>query len=270
MSRGAEIRLGTSAFTAAGWEGVFYPAGMDSRDYLAHYAGQFDAVEVDSTFYRIPSPATTRRWHTQTPENFLFAAKVPQTITHENVLVDSEAELKKFLAAMDPLGEKLGPLLFQFPYFNKRAFASAEDFLKRLAPFVKKLPKGYRFAVEVRNKNWLVPAFLEVLRERGVALALIDHPWMPRIGELLGRTDPITAEFTYIRWLGDRKGIEERTKSWDKTIVDRRRELEEWVEACRKFNQRNIAIFAFANNHYAGHAPATVRLFWDLWKKQGI
>ena len=91
---------------------------------------------------------------------------------------------------------------------------------------------------------------------------------MPRPQEWLARGDPITAAFTYVRWLGDRKGIEERTKSWDKTIVNRRSELEEWVEACRKFNQRNIAIFTYANNHYAGHAPATVRLFWELWKKK--
>ena len=91
---------------------------------------------------------------------------------------------------------------------------------------------------------------------------------MPRPKEWIGQGDPITSDFTYIRWLGDRKSIEERTKSWDKVIVDRHQELEEWVEACQHFNQRNIAIFGFANNHYAGHAPATVRLFWDLWRKE--
>jgi uncharacterized protein YecE (DUF72 family) len=64
-------------------------------------------------------------------------------------------------------------------------------------------------------------------------------------------------------------GIEEQTKTWDKTIIDGQSDLEEWVEACRKFNQRSIATFAFANNHYAGYAPATVRLFWELWRKKG-
>jgi len=83
-----------------------------------------------------------------------------------------------------------------------------------------------------------------VLRQRGMALALIDHPWMPRPTEILAKGDPITAEFTYIRWLGDRKGIEEESKSWDKTIVNRRRELEEWVEVCRNFNQRRISILS--------------------------
>jgi len=262
------LRLGTSAFTAAGWAGSFYPANLKPAEYLGYYAQHFDTVEVDSTFYRIPSASMVKNWSARTPQGFLFAAKFPQTITHEKVLEDCNAEVRGFLSTMDLLGEKLGPLLIQFPYFNKKVFPSVKDFLLRLKPFLAKLPKGQRFAVEVRNKNWLGAELYDVLRQRGVALALIDHPWMPRPTEILAKGDPITADFTYIRWLGDRKGIEEETKSWDWTIVDRRRELEEWVEVCRKFNQRRISILAFANNHYAGHAPATVRLLWELWREK--
>lgn len=262
------MRLGTSAFTAAGWPGTFYPDGLKPADYLSYYAQHFDTVEVDSTFYRIPSLSTVRGWHAKTPKGFVFAAKVPQVITHEKVLVDCDAEMKKFLATMDCLGEKLGPLLFQFGYFNKKAFASVGDFLGRLVPFMKKLPKGYRFAVEVRNKNWVDARLVAALRERGVALALVDHAWMPRPSELLERVDPVTADFTYIRWLGDRKGIEEKTKTWDSVIVDRRDELREWVNVCYKLNARGIAIFAYANNHYAGHAPATVRMFREIWERR--
>ncbi len=79
------------------------------------------------------------------------------------------------------------------------------DFLARLRPFLKKLPKGHKFAVEIRNKNWLVPQFVETLRERGVALALIDQSWMPRPAQWFEKFDPITATFAYARWLGDRK-----------------------------------------------------------------
>ncbi len=268
MKQAADIRVGTSAFTAAGWPGTFYPDGLPAAEYLSHYAQHFDTVEVDSTYYRIPSEAMVRNWYARTPEGFLFTAKAPQTITHENVLVDCEDDLARFLEVMGGLREKLGPILFQFPYFNRQKFAKVDAFLERLAPFLAQLPKKQRFALEIRNKNWLVPSLLDLLRKHRVALALIDHPWMPRPTEILARMDPITSDFTYIRWLGDRKGIEEETKTWDKTIVNRKRELEEWVEACRKFNQRHIAIFAFANNHYAGHAPATVRLFWELWKKK--
>ncbi|HLG13432.1 MAG TPA: DUF72 domain-containing protein [Blastocatellia bacterium] len=261
----AALRLGTCAFTAAGWGGTFYPPGIKSADYLSHYARHFDTVEVDSTFYGVPSAATTRNWYAQTPAGFLFAAKAPQTITHERCMVGCDPELKEFLSAMEPLGDKLGPLLFQFPYYSRRAFNSADEFIKLLAPFVKKLPAGYRFAVEIRNRWWIEPKLLDVLRERAIALALIDHPWMPRPAELLDGIDPVTSDFTYIRWLGDRKGIEEITKSWDKVVVDRKRELEEWVEACRGFAKRSLRIFGYANNHYAGNGPSTVRLIWELW-----
>ena len=262
------ILLGTSAFTAAGWAGSFYPKGMKPAEYLTYYATKFDTVEVDSTFYRTPSVSTVRGWYAKTPKGFNIAAKVPQVITHEKVLKDCETEFKTFLNAMEALGEKLGPLLFQFGYFNKKAFIGVNDFLARLVPFMKKLPKGQKFAVEIRNKNWLVPQFVEVLRERSVALALVDHVWMPRPSALFDKFDPITADFTYIRWLGDRKGIEERTKTWDRVILDRSGELSEWVEILRKVHKRKIQIFAYANNHYAGNAPSTVELFQDLWKSR--
>jgi uncharacterized protein YecE (DUF72 family) len=266
MTNLKRLRIGTSAFTAAGWEGTFYPAGMKPADYLSYYAQQFDAVEVDSTYYRTPSLPIVRGWYEKTPKGFLFCAKVPGEITHEKVLTDCDTEFKKFVDVMDALGEKLGALLLQFPYFNKKAFSSVDGFLERLAPVLKKLPEGYRFALETRNKNWLTPKFLDLLRKHSVALALIDHPWMPRPRQILAQMDPITADFTYIRWLGDRKGIEEQTKTWDKTIVDRRPELMEWVKAIRGFQQRKIQILAFANNHYAGHAPATIHQFMELWK----
>jgi uncharacterized protein YecE (DUF72 family) len=267
------IRLGTSAFTAAGWEGSFYPEGTKPADYLSYYAQRFDTVEVDSTYYRTPALATVKQWYKRTPAGFLFAAKVPQKITHEKVLVDCDQDLAEFLRVMDALGEKLGPLLFQFPYFNKKAFVGVNDFLGRLVPFLKKLPKGYKFAVEIRNKNWLLPQLIEALRSRGVALALIDQAWMPRPAQWFEKFDPITAEFTYVRWLGDRKGIEEQTKTWEKVIVDRKRELSEWVEILGKVAKRKIQIFAYANNHYAGYGPGTVEMFRGLWNatnKQGL
>jgi uncharacterized protein YecE (DUF72 family) len=264
----AELRIGTSAFTAAGWESTFYPPGMKPADYLTYYATKFNAVEVDSTFYRTPSKATVQGWDKKTPPGFLFAAKVPQVITHEKVLVNCDPEFKEFVDVMDNLGDKLGPLLLQFGYFNKKAFVGVNDFLARLRPFLKILPKGHKFAVEIRNKNWLVPQFVETLRERGVALALIDQSWMPRPAEWFEKFDPITADFTYVRWLGDRKGIEEQTKTWDKTIVDRRADLSEWAEILGKVHKRRIQILAFANNHYAGYGPGTVEQFRELWRKQ--
>jgi uncharacterized protein YecE (DUF72 family) len=262
------LYIGTSAFTAKGWEAAFYPPGMKPADYLSYYATKFDTVEVDSTFYRTPSKATVQGWDNKTPKDFVFAAKVPQVITHEKGLVDCDVEFKQFVQTMDLLGDKLGPLLLQFGYFNKKAFVGVNDFLARLRPFLKKLPKDQKIAVEIRNKNWLVPQFVEALRERGVALALIDQSWMPRPAQWFEKLDPITGDFTYVRWLGDRKGIEAQTKLWDKVIVDRRAELSQWAEILGKVHKRKIQIFAYANNHYAGYGPATVEMFQDLWRRE--
>ena len=263
----ADIRIGTSAFTAAGWAGSFYPKGMKSTDYLSFYATRFDAVELDNTFYATPAVSTVKGWYAKTTAKFLFALKAPQEITHERVLVDAEPILKEFLHVTEHLGEKRGPILFQFQYFNKKAFATPADFLARLKPFIEKLPSEPRFALEIRNKTWLGPALYDLLRKHNIALALIDHPWMPRPGDWFAKGDAITTDFIYIRWLGDRKAIEELTKTWDTTIVDRTRDLQDWVEACRNFLKRKIRVFAFANNHYAGHAPATLHLFTELMEK---
>src|ERR1019366_1822226 len=123
----ASLYIGTSAFTAAGWEGSFYPEGTRPADFLRYFAQHFNSVEIDSTFYRIPSESTVQGWAKKTPEGFVFAAKVPQVITHEKVLVDCDAEFKQSVDVMELLGEKLGPLLLQFGYFNKKAFVGIND-----------------------------------------------------------------------------------------------------------------------------------------------
>jgi uncharacterized protein YecE (DUF72 family) len=259
----AGIHLGTSSFTAAGWESSFYPAGMKPAEYLTYYATKFDTVEVDSTFYRAPSASTVEGWARKTPDNFIFAVKVPQAITHEKILADCEAEFMEFVHTMDILREKLGPVLLQFPYFNRSVFTSGAQFIGRLKPFLEKLPKDHKFAIEIRNKNWLDAAFAQLLRDHGVALALQDQSWMPLPSAY--KFDPITADWTYIRWLGDRKDIENITKTWDKVVLDRTGQLISWVDFCHQILKRGVTIFAYANNHYAGHAPATIKLFRELW-----
>jgi uncharacterized protein YecE (DUF72 family) len=262
------LRLGTSSFTAEGWEKTFYPKGTQALDYLSYYATQFDTLEVDGTYYRIPAASTVNGRYAKTPENFLFALKTPQEITHERVMVDADSTMTEFLRVTEPLGEKLGVILLQFSYFNQKAFAGPAEFLTRLNVFLEKLPTDRRFAVEVRNKYWLAPPLYDLLRKHNAALALIDHPWMPRPKEWFAKGDAVTTDFTYIRWLGDRKGIEELTKTWEKTIVDRTGDLQDWVEACRNFMKRKIRVFAFANNHYGGYAPDTLRLFEKLMEKK--
>jgi uncharacterized protein YecE (DUF72 family) len=261
------ILLGTSSFTATGWQGSFYPKGMRPADYLTFYAEHFHTVEVDSTFYACPTPRTVSNWAARTPEGFIFSLKVPQTITHDKVLVDCDAELSEFLETMDILGPKLGPIVFQFPLFQRNVLRDRHEFMDRLIPFLKKLPNR-KFTIEIRNRSWLNAEFANLLRDHGIALVLQDRSWMPNPSEL--NFDPITAEWTYIRWLGDRRAIEEQTTTWDKTIVDRSAELRSWVDYCYQIKKRGVLIYAYANNHFSGYAPGTIEQFRNLWRGKGL
>jgi len=262
------LLLGTSSWSSKDWDGVFYPAGMAPSDYLAHYASRFRTVEVDATFYRAPSVSMTERWRRLLPEGFLLAAKVPQAITHEKGLEDCDREIKAFVEVMDLLEDRLGPLLFQFPYYKKGSGTTLETFLPRLERMLPLLPSDHMFAVEIRNKTWLKPPLMDLLRKYGIALALIDHPWMPRAGEYLEDADPVTAPFCYVRWLGDRYKIEEQTKTWEKAIIDRTREMRAWVPVVKKLLGRATRVFGYFNNHYAGHAPASIELFERVFKEK--
>jgi Uncharacterized conserved protein len=260
------LRIGTCSFTAPGWERAFYPPGLPASEQLSYYATQFDTLEIDSTFYRSPSRSTVENWARRTPAGFTFALKMPRAITHDKVLVECDAGLAQFLSVAEALREKLGPILIQFPYFNKSVFDGPQAFVQRLGPFLQALPSGFRFAVEIRNQWWL-PAVRSLLADHGVPLALIDHPWMPRPSELERRVDPVTGPFTYVRLLGDRKGIEEQTKVFEKVVVDRRREIDEWVSLCRRLRHRGVDLYVYINNHYSGFAPANIRDFVDAWNR---
>jgi uncharacterized protein YecE (DUF72 family) len=258
------LRLGTSSWSAPSWVGVFYPVGTRPADFLSHYAERYDSVEIDSTFYRVPTASMIKKWEAATPASFHFAAKVPQVITHEKVLVDCQQEILEFIKAMEGLGNKLGPLLLQFPYFNKSAFASSGQFFQRLSVFLKGLPRPFRWAVEIRNKSWLTPELYSILREHQVACALVDQAWMPPVQQVLRDDSPLTAEFSYVRWLGDLKGIEQITSSWDKVVVDRAADLQRWVEPIRHILAEGKVVYGFFNNHYSGHAPASLDMFRQM------
>jgi len=262
------LLLGSCSFTAEGWEKTFYPPGLKKTGYLSFYAEQFKSVEVDSTFYRIPSEKTVRGWFEQTPEDFVFACKVPQSITHESCLVDCDDQLCAFFTVMSWLAQKLGPMLFQFPYFNKKVFPRPQEFLERLRAFLPKLPKDFQFALEIRNKAWVGPELLDLLRQHKVAFTLIDHPWMSRPSELMRHGDVVTSEFVYVRLLGDRYLMEEVTKIWDKTVVDRRRELMEWTAVVDSLLSRDLKVYTYVNNHFAGHSPETIRQFLEMLRQR--
>jgi uncharacterized protein YecE (DUF72 family) len=267
MALPENLYVGTSSWSSTDWVGPFYPANLKPSEFISAYARRFRAVEIDSTYYSIPARSVVAGWKEKTPPGFIFAAKFPSVITHEKVLKDCQAETTAFLDTMELLGDRLGPLLLQFPYFNRNAFTSREPFDKLLRPFLKSLPKGFQFALEIRNKNWISWDFLELLREHQVAFALVAQAWMPRIDTLAKALDLVTADFCYARFIGDRKGIENKTKKWDRLIEDKSAEMRLWADELKTIVAKGVRTYAFFNNHYAGFAPGSVKLFEDLWEQ---
>lgn len=261
------LRVGTSSWSSSDWVGPFYPPNLNPGRFIEAYARHFNVVEIDSTYYSIPPPRIVQSWRDKTPPGFIYTAKVPGLITHEKVLRDCQAEFTQFLNIMEALGDRLGPLLLQFPYFNRNAFPSREPFEKLLRPFLASLPKDFQFALEIRNKNWISWDFLELLREHSVAFALVAHAWMPRIDTLAKALDLVTADFAYVRFIGDRKRIEGKTKRFDKLIEDKTEELSIWVDELKKIVNKGVKTHAFFNNHYAGFAPGSIKQFDDLWNQ---
>ena len=173
-------------------KGPLYPEGLPVGSRLAEYARHYATVEIDSTFYGTPRRSTVERWREISPEGFRFAAKFPQEITHDKDLVGTDELTRTFVDTMRLLLDRLGPLLVQLPpSFSVEGMGVLEDFLSTL-------PEGVRYAVEVRHRSWLGSDLPGLLREHGVALTLIDYPRMPRM-------EDATADFVYIRWLGDRR-----------------------------------------------------------------
>ena len=262
-----KLYIGTVSWSKSDWVGSFYPTSLKPFQFLQHYAGAFRTVEIDSTFYRIPPRSMVTGWRDRTPDGFVFAAKIPRVITHQKILRDCQKELSAFLQTMETLGDKLGPLLLQFPYFNKNTFASREQFDKLLRPFLDALPKGFQFSVEIRNKNWISWDFLELLRERSVGFTLLAQAWMPPIDTLAKALDLVTGDFCYVRFMGDRKEQENKTEKFDKLQDDKTDEMTIWAGELRKIVAQGSKTYAFFSNYYAGYGPGSAKLFEELWNK---
>ena len=253
------IWIGCSGWSYGDWVGPFYPEGMDSSEYLSWYADRFPIVEVDSSFYRVPSKGLVQGWREKTPAGFRFALKVPQGITHLKQLRGCEAEVDEFVSAIWPLGEKLAFALLQLGYFNRGAFATLADFLEVLDPFLAHWPhRKVPLAVEVRNPRWVGPQLTEVLHNHGAVLTLTEQTWMPRPSKVAELVDPVTGPLGFVRLLGDRESIEKVTTTWDRTVVDRSADLAETAEVIRSMAER-VPVAVLIANHYAGHSPSTAR-----------
>lgn len=243
------IKIGTSGFYYKDWVGNFYPQFCPHADFLRFYSSQFKTVEIDATFYRLPTEAMVKKWVCCSPKHFVFSAKFPRMVTHEGTIESRIETASAFVNVMKQMGPKLGPLLLQFPYSFK------PDSISLFRDIIRNLPGQCRIAVEVRNKSWLkVDSFLQELADKNAALVMIDHPWMPKV-------NISTADFHYLRFLGDRKQIPD---DFSYVRFDRENDLSYWVKLITGRENSSQKVYSYFNNHYSGHSPTTANLFIDL------
>jgi uncharacterized protein YecE (DUF72 family) len=225
------VRIGTSGWNYRDWRGRLYPERLPARRWLEHYATVFDTVEVNATFYRLPTEATVARWAEQTPRSFLFAVKGSRYLTHVKRLAQASDGLERFLSVLDPLRRagKLGPILWQLPATFHR-----DD--GRLAAFLDELPNG-RQCVEFRHPSWFAKDVLALLAERRVALVIADHPERPF------QSTKLTTDWTYVRFHRGRAP----TGDYSRAELDRwRRRIAAW--------RSHAQVLAYFNNDWNGYA----------------
>lgn len=239
--------LGTMGFGFEDWEGVFYPANLPKNKYLRHYSQHFNSVEMDTTFYGVPSISQVRRWSAATPDEFVFSVKTPRQITHEARLVRAADVWTSFLKNVRFFKEKLGAVLIQMPPdFTMTEWASLEAFAGQIST-------EFRFAVEFRHPSWYQAKTADLLAKYQVAWAATAYLDLP------DRLIP-TANHLYFRWIGEHG----RYARKDHERVDKTDELQSWLDQIKPNLQDTTAVFGYFNNDYAGFSPATCNRFKDL------
>ncbi len=244
--------IGCSGWSYSGWKGTFYPKDMESKDYLSYYSKFFNFVEVDSTYYNIPSRFAVRAWKDKTPSDFKFTLKFPKIITHEKKLEDVSKPLSIFFTALEPLIDKTMTLLIQLP-----PHLSANKGFKSLQIMTRNLDTRFRYALEVRHSSWFEDPVYDFLKEENMSLV-----WSVR--EELSTPAVVTSDQIYTRFIGDRSINE---KDFGKVVRNRTEEMIEYARNLKKIQngETNVhdVLIAF-NNHFAGFGPQSVNDFLKI------
>jgi uncharacterized protein YecE (DUF72 family) len=242
MSRSAAVRVGIGGWVFPPWRGVLYPAGLPQARELSHASRQVTAIEINGTFYGSQKPASFRRWHDETPEDFVFSLKGPRFVTHRRDLATAGPSLDRFFASgVLELGAKLGPILWQFAPFLRFDEAAFAGFLALLPGEID--GRVLRHVVEVRHPSFAAPAFPELLRRHRVAVALVDD-------EKYSMLDDITADFVYARL---------RRSALDEPAGYSPEALDAWADRAREWRGGGRDCFIYFINGAKIRAPAAAQ-----------
>ncbi len=231
VRRKASIHIGTSGWSYPHWRGPFYPPGLPTGAWLGYYARRFNSVEVNNSFYRLPTVDTLRDWHAQVPASFLFAVKANRTITHLKKLLNPGKTIPPFIRRVETLNDQLGPLLFQLPPRWRRNS-------ERLDRFLRILGRRHRIAIEFRDPSWFDDDIFALLQRHKAALCVydLDRRQSPQV---------VTADFVYLRLHGPDGPYRGRY---------RRRALEHWADAITGWQAKGKDVYCYFDNDDRGYA----------------
>ncbi|TRO58087.1 DUF72 domain-containing protein [Candidatus Bathyarchaeota archaeon] len=226
-----------------GWSYNFWRLydGLEPSSYLNRYAEHFNSVEVNSSFYRIPSKSSVQNWEKQVPEGFVFSLKIPQSISHSHALDYDSEKLDAFLDHIKPLKEKLGPLLLQLPPNLPSEYSG------QLSIILDQLNE-YNVAVEFRHKDWFKEETYTLLRDHNTALVYVEHPWQPTAMVETGK-------FTYLRLEGDRKKVNGEK---GETEQDRHAVNLHWADWISSEQSKGRSTYLYVSKYYSGYPPTDI------------
>lgn len=221
----ARYHIGCSGWHYEHWRGLYYPRDLPRSKWLQFYAKQFTTVELNNSFYHLPSEKAFASWHDSTPEDFVFAVKVSRFITHVRKLRNVGSALENFISRASFLGKKLGPLLYQLPPNMRRNDALLDNFLASLPP-------GHQHVIEFRHQGWIDDQVFAILRRHNAALCIFDMP---------GLSCPVvaTSDFAYIRFHGSQ---------WLYSSCYSEEELSQWAEKITSLGRDIKAVYVYFNN----------------------
>lgn len=224
------VCIGTSGWVYPHWRGTFYPQELRQKEWFGYYSRRFDTVEINNSFYRLPSPAVFAAWRAQAPPGFLYSVKASRFLTHVKKLIDPEQPLQAFFEGAVNLKETLGPILYQLP-------PGWTPDLHRFRHFLDALPQGYSHVVEFRDARWLTDEVFGLMERHGVSHCIHD-----RYG--LDIPHRITAAPVYVRLHGDPAPGGDYPRA----------ALEAWSERIRAWGEGSLDVFLYFNNDVGGYA----------------
>ena len=244
---GINIFVGTSGWNYKHWKGPFYPKGLKDREMLEFYGRSFYTVELNNSFYHLPSEKSVDNWRDATPDNFIFAVKASRFITHVKRLRECEEPVKNLLDRMRRLDRKLGPILFQTPPALK--FDPG-----KLKEFISVLPRGFRYVFEFRNPGWVNEETFKILADKKMTFCVYDFNgyFAPR---------EITSDLVYFRLHGPAGNY---AGSYPDSL------LSELAAAFGKYAREGRRVFCYFDNDHAGYAALNALTLKGFIEKAGV